>query len=141
MIPDKTVKPGVKFTREFFKFLKMMIGENFDGEIPFFCNYYDEGKYAVETTEDGWPILNNFDENTYTFKLFIGPANEEGLHKLTVMQKPGTKSHEDNQLEIFDMTTGSLEFTAGLTAEEAYEYVTKKYKEHNKSWLKDMPWY
>ena len=141
MIPDRTVIPGVKFTREFFKFLKMMIGENFDGEIPFFCNYYDDGKYAAEVTEDGWPILKDFDEDTYTFKLFIGPANEEGLHKLSVIQKPDDEVFKKNTLEIFDMTVGKGEFMAGLTAEEAYEYVTKKYKEHNEEWPRDIPWY
>lgn len=145
MIPDKTVIPGLKFTREFFKFLKLMIGD-FEGteSIPFFCEYYEEGKYGTEQSEDGWPIPpmpEDFDEMTYPFSLDIGPKIDLGLHMLCVVQFPVSKSHENNLLDIMDRTEGKLKLIEGLTAEEAYDYVSKKYKECSASWPTDEPWY
>ena len=141
MIPDKTVVPGVKFTREFFKFLQLMIGENFDGSIPFLCPYYEDGKYATEQTEDGWPIPDNFCEMTYPYLLVVGPADEEGLHKLSVIQNPQSEGYKENLLELLDMTEGDGKIFGNLTAEQAYDYVSKKYKECSASWPTDEPWY
>lgn len=149
MIPDKTVVTGVKFTREFFKFLKLMLGDlndpNKGGAIPFLCEYYGEGKYADKQTEDGWPILEDFDEMTYPFHLTIGPENNNGINKLSVAQTPTTEGYKDNLLEILDMTETDDDATiedgiiiGNLTAEEAYEYVTKKFDEHSKNWVNNF---
>lgn len=149
MIPDKTVVPGMKFTREFFKFLKLMLGDlndpNKGGAIPFLCEYYAEGKYADKQTEDGWPILEDFDEMTYPFHLVIGPANNNGLNKLSVAQTPTTEGYKNNLLELLDMTEAGEDATiedgiliGNLTAEETYEYVTKKFDEYSKSWVNNF---
>ena len=143
MIPDKTVVPGVKFTREFFKFLKLMLGDlEGSGAIPFMCEYYAEGKYSDKQTEDGWPILDNFDEMKYPFHLVIGPANNNGLNKLSVAQTPTTEGYKDNLLEILDMTETDDDATVedgiligNLTAEQAYKYVTEKFEQHSSSWF------
>lgn len=136
-------------TREFFKFLKFMIGDlSSDQEsIPFFCNFYEQGKYATEQTEDGWPILENFDEMTYPFHLVIGPANNKNFHKLSVIQNPDSEGYKDNLLEILDMTEcdDDADIQDGkkignLSAEQAFDYVTKKYKECSDSWEKGY-WY
>lgn len=137
-------------TREFFRFLKFMIGA-FDSEeeaIPFFCNYYEQGKYATEQTEDGWPVLEDFDEMTYPFHLVVGPANNKNLHKLSVIQNPNSDGYKDNLLEILDMTECGDDADAEdgkrigeLSAEHAFDYISEKYKENKEAWKKDMPWY
>ena len=136
-------------TREFFKFLKFMIGdfESNGPAIPFFCNYYEDGKYAEEQTEDGWPVLENFDEMTYPFHLVIGPANNKNLHKLSVIQNPDSEGYEKNLLEILDMTEAGEDADiqdgkkiGNLTAEQAYDYVSKKYMECSDSW-ESGSWY
>ena len=142
MIPDKTVVPEVKFTREFFKFLKLMLGDlEGSGAIPFVCEYYAEGKYADKQTEDGWPILDNFDEMKYPFHLAIGPVNKNGLSKLSVAQTPTTEGYKDNLLELLDMTEAGEDadikdgiLIGNLTAEQAYEYVSKKFAEGSENW-------
>lgn len=141
------IKNGVTFTREFFKFLKLMI-EREENAIPFFCEYYEEGKYAEEISEDGWPILNNFDENTYPFHLVVGPINNKGLHRLSVIQNPDSKGYENNLLELLDMTEAGEDSDiqdgkkiGNLTAEQAYEYVSKKYEQYQDKWIKLMPWF
>lgn len=142
MIPDKTVIQGVKFTREFFEFLKLMLGDlNGSESIPFFCPYYEDGKYATEQTENGWPILDNFCEMTYPYILVVGPADDDGLHKLSVIQNPQSKGYADNLLELLDMTDGEGQIFGSLTAEQAYDYVSKKYKECSADWPTDEPWY
>lgn len=152
MIPETKVIPGVKFTREFFKLLKIMLGEyegmENTGSIAFFCPYYEEGKYVEGRTEEGWPVPENFDEMTYPFKLFVGPANNKNLHKLSVIQNPQSEGYEDNLLEILDMTEAGDDADikdgkkiGNMTAEQAYDYLLKKYKECEADWLKEMPWY
>ena len=137
-------------TREFFRFLKFMIGDLSSNEesIPFFCNYYEQGKYATEQTEDGWPVLEDFDEMTYPFHLVIGPANKNNLHKLSIIQNPDSEGYKDNLLEILDMTECGDDADAedgirigSISAEHAFDYVSEKYKEHKEEWLKLMPWY
>lgn len=146
MIPDKTVVPGVKYTREFFRFLELMLRDlddpNKGGAIPFMCEYYAEGKYADKQTEDGWPILDNFDEMKYPFHLVIGPANNNGLNKLSVAQTPTTEGYKNNLLELLDMTEAGEDaeikdgiLIGNLTAEQAYKYVTEKFEQHSASWF------